>query len=394
MKTPLHHFLTIATALSTSIANAQETPPGAPPPGGNPPRDAQRPPDARPDRPPGGPDSPGRREDRGPDGPRPPRPEDFGPSEGRDFPGGRGERPGAGERARNGLRSLPAKPQPYLGVSTSPLDPALSAQLGLTPGLGLIVEEVIPDSPAAAAGVQTLDIIKQVNDQLISNPAHLAALTRHFGKNTEVTLLVLRKGQEQKIAVKIGERLMRDPSPLKMEIFGGMPGMGRPAFSEPRGDFPRRNYDDPNRPPRESRDNPGAPQKPSADLFREVGPGGAPEVQAFQNRVSTTWNTASAKVSLKDANGEIEVRSDNGKRSLTAKNPKGETVFDGPIDTEEQRKSVPTEFRKMLEQVEVRSRPGQPPQPGAGARASGGGFGPLPPGPDRPPPPRNEPEVQ
>ena len=391
MKTPLHHLLTIAAALSTSIATAQEVPP---PPGDKPRQDAPVPPGypppprgAQPDRPPGGPDGPGRREDRGPDGPRPPRPEDFGPPEGRDFPDGRGERSGAGERPRNGLPPLPAKPQPYLGVATGPLDPALSAQLGFTPGLGLIVEEVIPDSPAAVAGVQMLDVIKQVNDQLISNPAHLAALTRHFGKNTEVTLLVLRKGQEQKIPVKIGERLMREPAPLRMDIFGGMPGAGRQQ-SERRDEKMRRNNDDPTRPPRDQRDGPGGPpQKPSADLFREIGPGGAPTVQTSQDRVSTTWNTASAKVTLKDANGEIEVRSDNGKRTLTAKNPNGENAFDGPIDTEEQRKTIPPEFRKMLEQVEVRSR--------SDRRPGGPQAGPDP-SPERPAegPRRGQPNVQ
>jgi S1-C subfamily serine protease len=43
---------------------------------------------------------------------------------------------------------IPNKPQPFLGVVTDPLEPALSAQLGLTNGLGLIVNHVLPDSPA------------------------------------------------------------------------------------------------------------------------------------------------------------------------------------------------------------------------------------------------------
>ena len=110
-------------------------------------------------------------------------------------------------------------------------------------------------------------------------------------------------------------------------------------------------------------------------------------MQTSQDRVSTTWNTASAKVTLKDANGEIEVRSDNGKRTLTAKNPNGENAFDGPIDTEEQRKTIPPEFRKMLEQVEVRSRSDQRPGgPQAGPGAS----------PERPAegPRRGQPNVQ
>ena len=161
----------------------------------------------------------------------------------------------------------------------------------------IYLNDIIPDGPAAKAGVQAFDVIKQVNDQLVSNPAHLAALVRHFGKDTEVTLLVLRKGQEQKIPVKIGEHMVRETTPFRPELLGapGMPGMGRQMF-ERRGEGPRRNNDDPNLPPREPREpNHPAVPAPPADLRRESGPGAAFEGQPFENRAGTTWNTARAK---------------------------------------------------------------------------------------------------
>ena len=39
----------------------------------------------------------------------------------------------------------------FLGVETSPVSPTLTAQLGLQEGAGLVVNHVVPDSPAAAA---------------------------------------------------------------------------------------------------------------------------------------------------------------------------------------------------------------------------------------------------
>ena len=61
---------------------------------------------------------------------------------------------------------------------------------------------------------------------------------------------------------------------------------------------------------------------------------------------------------------------------MTARNPKGETAFDGPIDTEEQRKAIPAEFRKMLERVETRSRaerrPGSAPADAEGPKSRRG----------------------
>ena len=373
MKRPLQHLLTIAIVLGSNIAAAQDSP--------VPPRR-----DDRPDR---APADAGRRDDeRRPEANRQPRPGDpFQPGD-REIPGERRDRPMPDDRRQYGPPQPPARPQPFLGVATGPLDPSLSAQLGITPGLGLIVEDIIPDGPAAKAGVQALDVIKQINDQLVSSPSHLSALVRHFGKDTEVTLLVLRKGQEQKIAIKIGERMMRETTPLKPELFGspGMPGMGRQMF-ERRGEGPRRNDEDPNLQPRERRDpNDPAGPRPPGGLLPEIGPGGPPNAQSFDNRVRTTWNTASANVHLKDASGEIEIRSENGRRTLTAKNPKGEPVFAGPIDTDEQRKAVPAEFRKMLEQVEARARTDRP--------AGAGNFGPTPVEPGRPTPRPNQPEVQ
>ena len=360
MKKPLHHFLIIATALSTSIAFAQ-----------NPQR-----PDA--------PDRPERRDDpRGPDG--------------RDFPDGdRPDRPAPPilrDRLNNAPAPLPQKPQPYLGVVTRVLDSALGSQLGFTPGLGLIVEDTVPDGPAAKAGLQKMDVIKQLNDQLVSNPGHLAALVRHFGKDADVTVLVLRKGQEQKIAVKIGEHMAPEVAPLRDEFFGGNRGGGDMIEFKRRMENQRRDGENRDRGPRDPQGGaePRGP-RPSGDILREVGPGGPPEVRAREDQSSTTWNTASARVMLKDQNGAIEMRSDNGKRKLLAKSPKGDTVFDGPIDTEEQRKTVPAEFRKMLEQVEAQSRAGGGRRPGAEARASADPFGPLPLNPDRLRP--RQPEVQ
>ena len=232
------------------------------------------------------------------------------------------------------------KLQPFLGVITRPVEPELAAQLGLTEGLGLIVEEVVPDSPAATAGLQRHDVLKQIGDQLVANPAQLAALVRHFGKDAETAMVLVRKGQEQKLTVKIGERMM----PERMPLGSGFPGGG--------GEFGSVGL---------------LRARSSADIFQEIGPGAPPEVRAREEQTSTTWNTSSAKVTLKDDSGEMEVRSENGKRTLIAKNAKGETVFNGPIDTDEQRRTIPEDFRKKLEQIDVSNRTDRrpnPPQPG------------------------------
>ena len=66
----------------------------------------------------------------------------------------------------------------------------------------------------------------------------------------------------------------------------------------------------------------------------------------------TTWNTGQARVMVKDETGELEVRTENGHRTVIAKNSAGETVFTGPVDTEEQRRALPPPVRGILDRVQ------------------------------------------
>src|SRR5437762_11781571 len=100
----------------------------------------------------------------------------------------------------------PKVPVTFLGVETSEVPTVVSEQLGLAKGFGLVVDYVVPDGPAAAAGVQQNDILKMLNDQILTEPDQLAKLVRSFAEGTNVTLTILRKGQEQKITVKLTKK--------------------------------------------------------------------------------------------------------------------------------------------------------------------------------------------
>src|SRR5205809_6097246 len=108
-------------------------------------------------------------------------------------------------------------PAIFLGVETSQVPTVVSEQLGLSKGLGLVVEYVVPDSPAAAAGVQQNDILKMLNDQILIEPSQLRKLLQTFPEGAEVTLTVLRKGQEQKLTAK----LARKEVPQRRSAFPG-----------------------------------------------------------------------------------------------------------------------------------------------------------------------------
>ncbi len=73
----------------------------------------------------------------------------------------------------------PEKPQPFIGVSTSPVDSTLRAHLTDLPAdRGLIITEVVPDSPAAQVGIHQGDIILELGGQALTDFEALAAKVR------------------------------------------------------------------------------------------------------------------------------------------------------------------------------------------------------------------------
>jgi Do/DeqQ family serine protease len=89
-----------------------------------------------------------------------------------------------------------------LGVTVAPLTPDLAAQAGLPrDARGLLIEDVRPDSRAAAAGLQPGDVIREVNRQ----PARTADDLRSAVRETTdrpLLLLVTRDGRDIFVPVR------------------------------------------------------------------------------------------------------------------------------------------------------------------------------------------------
>lgn len=89
--------------------------------------------------------------------------------------------------------------QYWLGIMCTPLDDELlKAQLGVEHGL--VVREVVGDSPAAKAGLQEHDILIQVGDQALADLRTLVAQIEETGERA-LTLTFLRQGERQTVEV-------------------------------------------------------------------------------------------------------------------------------------------------------------------------------------------------
>jgi hypothetical protein len=265
------------------------------------------------------------------------------------------------------------KLQPFLGVVTRGAGPDLAAQLKLADGFGLVVDDVLRDGPAATAGIQPNDLLRMFDDQLLVNPGQLEALVRRAGKDKEVTLTILRGGTEQKLTIKIAEKMLPVRRPLQ--------GMLNPPDNEPFSAY--------GRPPRDG-------NRPFDDV-RGAGRAGSPYER------ETRYVTDRARVVRRDESGVYEIERVNGHRILSARSMEGTLVWKGPVDTEEDRQAMPGEVRKKFEEIE-KSRPLDPFSDHPGNRPAdsdsdqprrrpgnpGGPDGPRRPGNPPPPPPRED----
>jgi len=93
----------------------------------------------------------------------------------------------------------------FLGVQTDHVPASLAGHLNLPPGFGLMVEEVMPGSPAAKVGLRRFDILLRYQDQQLVNMDQLQVLVRSGRKGEEVRLLVLSQGKERQLTATLDE---------------------------------------------------------------------------------------------------------------------------------------------------------------------------------------------
>lgn len=102
---------------------------------------------------------------------------------------------------------------PYLGVQTVTLTPQLAQQNNSDPNSpfqvpevkGVLVVRVLPNTPAAAAGVRRSDVIVQIDGQAITTAQQLQSLVDSTRVGQVLQVKIQRGDQTQQLAVKTAE---------------------------------------------------------------------------------------------------------------------------------------------------------------------------------------------
>jgi serine protease Do len=93
----------------------------------------------------------------------------------------------------------------YLGISMNDVTPANAHFFNLHEATGAIVAQVTPDSPASSGGIQTGDVIDQLNGTKIVNGSALQVAVSEMTPGTKIDLGVIRNGSPATLHLTVGE---------------------------------------------------------------------------------------------------------------------------------------------------------------------------------------------
>jgi len=285
------------------------------------------------------------------------------------------------------------KPVAYIGLLTREVPAELRAQFSLADGFGLLVEEVMPDSPGKTAGLKVYDVLVKFEDQQLVNMEQFMALVRSKKKGDVAQLTVITGGKEMKVPVTLSEHLVAVHTehhpyhqgfagwgqPNGMQAFNGemfhggqQHGFQNPdnAIREHMEHFQQEMREYQQRmqewakggrsgpPPQPPKFNPmpgGTPQQPEGGGRHHNGhqnqtgiaiPPGT-DLQRFNFQTQTATN-----ISRSDDSGEYSIKSVDGKKTFTVR-PKNGQEKSWPINNDAERQAVPQEFRDKLKSIDT-----------------------------------------
>ena len=93
----------------------------------------------------------------------------------------------------------------YLGVSIQDITPDLAEVLKLGQTHGALIGDVDPNGPAARAGLQSGDVIVEVNGKPTEDSRELRLLTSSMAPGSQINLRVLHAGQTRNVAIALAE---------------------------------------------------------------------------------------------------------------------------------------------------------------------------------------------
>lgn len=95
---------------------------------------------------------------------------------------------------------------PFIGIQMRALNSQIANYLGYNGAQGVVVTDVVAQSPADKAGLQASDIILELNHQKVASADQISSAISKMKVGDKITLLVWRNGSLQPVNVTLGDR--------------------------------------------------------------------------------------------------------------------------------------------------------------------------------------------
>jgi len=241
----------------------------------------------------------------------------------------------------------------YLGVVSAMVPEMLAEHLGLRAGEGIVVNAVMPDGPAAKAGLAAHDVITRVAGEPVGSSDELTAKVAARKPGETIRLDVIHQGKPGGIDVMLGTRPEQfaapQPQPLDQLNLDGIPKeladrvrrMIEGNLGEMRLDF-------------EKGVEEAAPQIEDAMRQMRERLGKAMEgmkIPEFPENPGGIEIHQGATFRLMDDQGSIELKSIEGGKEITVRDKDDQIIWSGPWDTEQDKAAASEDIRRRVERL-------------------------------------------
>lgn len=246
----------------------------------------------------------------------------------------------------------------FLGVVSETVPETFATHLGIEKAI--VVKGLMPDGPAAKAGIAANDIITHIGDQAIQSPDELTRNVASHQPGEKIRVAIIRKGKSQDLDVTLGQRpndfadatpesrdakpdLNAIPNELRervREILGENFGEREMNFGQQlQGIVPEMN--DAMKQLRQHMEN----------AMQNLDPPKITRERGIQLQQGATFR-------LSDQEGCVEIQSNNGSKEVTVRDSSQKVVWSGPWNTAQDKATAPEVVRRRIENLNIDSSMG------------------------------------
>lgn len=246
---------------------------------------------------------------------------------------------------------LPAKPQAeaaFLGVVSGEVPEMLADHLGLESGEGVVVRSLVPEGPAAAAGIAVNDVIVKVAGQPVGSPAEIFQQVSSRKPGEKIAVDFIHKGKPATLDVTLGVKpadlAAAEPNPFGQLDLHGLPEeLAERVRDAIAGNIGGLELD---------ADAAAVPPRMEEALrdLRERMRGGIQGGIADPGKLQVQGE---AKIRMQDQQGSVEVKTHDGAKEVTVRDQQGKVTWNGPWDTAQDKAAAPADVRARVEGLNI-----------------------------------------